>query len=101
MKYTCMFLVVRLNGKAEDITPIEDCFNECGVRLDSSYLSDDDIFKFLKNCGNYTKELVKDLNMVNICRDKGCLYKEAEAKDLTCDLSQYSIHIEEKEIDFE
>lgn len=100
MKYTCMFLVVRLNGKAEDITPIGDCFTDCAVRLDSSYLSDEDIFKFYKSCAGYSKAELEELNAINNCRNRGHLYREGEAKDLTCDLSQYSIHIEEREIDF-
>lgn len=100
MKYNCIFLVVRLNGEAEVVAPIEDCFTNCAIRLDSSYLSDEDIFKFYKSCAGYSKVELEELGVVNKCYNRGHLYREGEAKDLTCDLSQYSIHIEEKEIDF-
>ena len=67
---------------------------------DISRFKYEDIFKFYKSCAGYSKVELEELGVVNKCYNRGHLYREGEAKDLTCDLSQYSIHIEEKEIDF-
>ena len=96
MKYDVMFLVVRLNGKIESITPIEESYTDCQISLDDTYLTDDDIKKFYEDyCGHCSQE---DIDKV---RKNHSLYKESEAMFLTCELSQYSVKIEHKEIDFE
>ena len=94
MKQECMFLVVRLNGEVVDFTEIDDMYCNCQIHLDKEYLTDEDIEKFYQGYGDLSKK--QGLQHI---QEHGYLYEEGEAKDLTCDLSQYSIHIEQKEIE--
>lgn len=96
MKKDCMFLVTRLNGEVVDVTPIEENYTHCGIVLESEYLTDDDVKKFYDYMGNDFIE--RKIHSIIEC---GHLYEEQEAKDLTCELSQYAVRIEHKEIDFE
>ena len=96
MKQDIEFLVVRLNGEVVDVTAIDDMYCNCQIHLEKEYLSNEDIEKFYEQYGELSKK--QGLEHIN---EYGYLYEEGEAKDLTCDLSQYSIHIEHKEIDFE
>lgn len=95
MKKECMFLVTRLNGKAVDVTPIEDLYTNCTVILEAEHLIDDDIKKFYSYMNNDFIE-----KKIHSITESGRLYEEQEAKDLTCELSQYTIKIEYKEIEF-
>lgn len=96
MKYDVMFLVTRLNGKVVDITPIDECYTHCSICLDREYLTDADVKKFYNYMDNDYIE-----RKIHLVIESGHLYEEQEAKDLTCELSQYTIAIEHKEIDFE
>ena len=96
MKYNCIFLITRLNGKVVGVTAIDDMYCDCQIHLEKEYLTDEDIEKFYKGWGELSKK--QGIEHIN---EYGYLWEEGEAKDLTCDLSQYSIHIEEREIDFE
>ena len=96
MKQIIEFLVTRLNGRVVGVTAIDDMYCNCQIHLEKEYLTDEDIENFYKEYG----ELSKKQGLQHI-QEYGYLCEEGEAKDLTCDLSQYSIHIEHKEIDFE
>ena len=96
MKYDVMFLVTRLNGKVVDVTPIEEIYTHCSIILEVEHLTDDDVKKFYSCMSDDWVE-----KKIHEIAEYGHLYEEQEAKDLTCDLSQYSVHIEHKEIDFE
>lgn len=95
MKFDIMFLVTRLNGKVTDVIPIDEVYTFCQVCMSSEDLTDDDISKFYNNMSDDYK-----IEQLSYVRKNGHLYKEGEAKDLTCKLSKYSISIEHKEIDF-
>lgn len=95
MVYNIEFLVTRLNGEIINIIPIEDFYTECRISLKSEHLTDDDILKFYSNM---SKDYIK--NRIKHIRNRGNLNEEGEAKDLTCELSQYSIGIERKEVYF-
>ena len=95
MVYNIEFLVTRLNGKIIDVIPIQDFYTECQISLKSEYLTDEDILKFYYNMSkDYQNSRIKDI------RIWGKLNDEGEAKDLTCELSQYSVRIERKEVYF-
>ena len=96
MKQECMFLVTRLNGKVVNIVPIEENYTHCSICLEREYLTDDDVKKFY----NYMDDDYIERKIHSVI-EYGHLYEEQEAKDLTCELSQYTIAIEHKEIDFE
>ena len=90
-----MFLVTRLNGKGVDVTPIEDLYTDCTIILKAEHLIDDDIKKFYHYMNNDFIE-----KKIHSIAESGRLYEEQEAKDLICELSQYTIKIEYKEIEF-
>ena len=95
MKKECMFLITRLNGKVVDVTPIEEIYTHCSVVLEAKHLTDDDIKKFYSYMDNdYIEKKIHSI------AKSGRLYEEQEAKDLTRELSQYTIKIEYKEIEF-
>lgn len=95
MIYDVGFLVTRLNGKIKDVVPIQDFYTECQISLKSEHLTDEDILKFY----SHMSKDYQNSRMIDV-RTYGKLYEEGEAKDLTCELSQYSIGIEHKEIYF-
>lgn len=96
MIYNIEFLITRLNGKIKDVIPIQDFYTDCQISLESEYLTDEDILKFYSHMSkDYQNSRIIDV------RTWGKLNDEGEAKDLTCELSQYSIRIEHKEINFE
>lgn len=95
MKIDVMFLVTRLNNEIINVTPINEIYTYASISLKSEYLSDDDIRKFYSFMGKGYAEL-----KINDIRKIGNIYMEQEAKDLTCELSQYSVRIEHKEIEF-
>lgn len=95
MKVNCSFLITRLNGEVCDVTPIEDMYTNCQISLKSECLTDEDILKFYSHMSkDYQDRRIKDI------RNWGRLNEEGESKDLTCELSQYSIGIENKDIEF-
>ncbi len=95
MIINCSFLITRLDGEICNVTPIEDMYTNCQISLKSEYLTDEDILKFYSHMSkDYIKSRIIDV------RTYGKLYEEGEAKDLTCELSQYSIGIEHKDIEF-
>lgn len=95
MIINCSFLITRLDGEICDVTPIEDMYTNCQISLKSEYLTDEDILKFYSHMSkDYQNNRIKDI------RTCGKLNDEGEAKDLTCELSQYSIGIEHKDIEF-
>ena len=95
MIINCSFLITRLDGEICDVTPIEDMYTECQISLKSEYLTDEDILKFYSHMSkDYIKGRIIDV------RTWGKLYEEGEAKDLTYELSLYSVKIEQKEIEF-
>lgn len=96
MKYDIMFLVTRLNGKVVDVTPIEENYTHCSIILEVEHLTDDDVKKFYSYMSDDFIE-----RKIHSIAESGHLYEEQEAKDLTCELSQYTVKIEHKEIDFE
>lgn len=96
VKFDGMFLVSRLNGKVVDVSPISDVYTGCTICLESKYLSDEDISKLFSHMH---KEY--QINQLNEIRKTEKLYNFGEAKDLTCQLSQYTIKIEYKELEFE
>ena len=96
MKKDCMFLVTRLNGKVVDVCGIDECYTNCSICLDREYLTDDDVKKFYNYMGDDYIE-----RKIHSIIESGSLYEDQEAKDLTCELSQYTVAIEHKEIDFE
>lgn len=96
MKKDCMFLVTRLNGKVVEVIPIEENYTQCSIVLESEHLTDDDVKKFYSYMDNDYIE-----RKIHSVIESGHLYEEQEAKDLTCELSQYTVKIEHKEIDFE
>ena len=96
MKYDVMFLVTRLNGEVINVTPIEENYTHCSICLEREYLTDDDVKKFYNYMGDDYIE-----RKIHSIIESGSLYEEQEAKDLTCELSQYTVAIEHKEIDFE
>jgi hypothetical protein len=95
MTYDVEFLVTRLNGKIIDVIPIQDFYTECQISLKSEYLTNEDILKFY----SHMSKDYQNSRMVDV-RTWGKLNEEGEAKDLTCELSQYSIGIERKEVYF-
>ena len=94
MKQDVEFLVVRLNGEVVDFNAIDDIYCDCQIHLDKEYLTDEDIEKFYEQYGDLSKK--QGLHHI---QEYGYLFEEGEAKDLTCDLSQYSVNIEHKEIE--
>ena len=94
MKIVVEFLVVKLNEEVVDITPIQDIYEECSIGLKSENLSDEDIFKYYSHMSREFQE-----SKLKEIRKSGRLYEECEAKDLTCELSQYEILIAEKEVE--
>lgn len=96
MKVTVEFLVVRLDGKVDTITPLQEIYDHVQIRLEKEYLTEDDVLEFYKHMSRSYQ-----LRQLAEVLDKGVLIDEQEAKDLTCDLSRYSIHIEKKELGFE
>ena len=95
MIINCSFLITRLDGEICDVTPIEDMYTNCQISLKSEYLTDEDILKFYSHMSkDYQNSRIIDV------RTWGKLYEEGEAKDLTCELSLYSVKIEQKEIEF-
>ena len=96
MKKDCMFLVTRLNGKVVDVCGIDECYTNCSICLDREYLTDDDVKKFYNYMGDDYIE-----RKIHSIIESGSLYEDQEAKDLTCELSKYTVAIEHKEIDFE
>lgn len=95
MTYDIEFLVTRLNGKIKDVIPIQNFYTECQISLESEYLTDEDITKIWSHM--HKSYQTKEITYV---RRSGKLYREDEAKELTCELSQYSIGIERKEVYF-
>lgn len=95
MKVNCLFLITRLNGKIVDVVPLQDIYTNCSINLESEYLTDEDIIKVWSHMDKeyQTKEIA-------CARRNGNLYREDEAKELTYDLSSYSIRIEDKDIEF-
>ena len=96
-KFDIMLLITRLNGKAIYVSPIDDIYTDCQIKLDAKYLTDEDILNFYSHM---TEKYRQDM-LQNIRTTTGYLYNEGEAKDLTCELSQYSIKIEHKEVEIE
>lgn len=95
MKVNCLFLITRLDGKIVDVETLQDMYTECQISLKSEYLTDEDILKFYSNMSkDYQNSRIKDI------RNWGKLNEEGEAKDITCELSLYSVKIEQKEIEF-
>lgn len=95
MKVNCLFLITRLDGKIVDVETLQDMYTECQISLKSEYLTDEDILKFYSNMSkDYQNSRIKDI------RNCGKLNEEGEAKDITCELSLYSVKIEQKEIEF-
>lgn len=95
MKYDAIFLVIRLNNEVIDVYGLEDMYSICQIRLDSNNLSDEDIKNFYSGMSeSYVNNMVKEV------RENGYILEEQEAKDLTCNLSKYTITIEHKEIEF-
>ena len=96
MKINVSFFITRLNGKIVNVEPIQDMYTECQLNLKSEYLTDEDIMKVYSHM---------DKEFQNICineiRKTGKLFEFDEAKELTYELSQYSIKIEHREIEFE
>lgn len=97
MKYDIMLLITRLNGKVVDVSPIGDIYTDCQIKLDAKYLTDEDILNFYSHM---TEKYRQDM-LQNIRTTTGYLVEEGEAKDLTCQLSQYTIKIGHKEIEIE
>lgn len=97
MKCDIMFLITRLNGKIVNVSPIDDIYTDCQIKLDAKYLTDEDILNFY----SYMSEEYRQDMLQNIRTTTGYLFEEGEAKDLTCQLSQYTIKIEHKELEFE
>lgn len=95
MKQECMFLVTRLNGEVVNVTPIEENYTHCGITLEVEHLTDDDVKKFYSYMDDDFIE-----RKIHSIAESGHLYEEQEAKDLTCELSQYTVKIEYKEIEF-
>lgn len=96
-KFDIMFLITRLNGKIVDVSPIDNIYIDCPIKLDAKYLTDEDILNFYSHMSEkYRQDMLQ-----NIRTTTGYLYDVGEAKDLTCQLSQYTIKIEHKEIEFE
>ena len=95
MIINCSFLITRLNGEICGVTPIEDMYTNCQISLKSEYLTDEDIIKVYSHMNKefQTKEIA-------CVRRYGNLYREDEAKELTYNLSSYSICIENKDIEF-
>ena len=95
MKIKAQFLVVRLNGKAEDVTPLADIYSSVQIHLEKEYLTEEDVFTYYQHMDKpYQLRRLADV------LEKGCLYDEQEAKDICCKLSQYEIKIEERELEF-
>lgn len=95
MKQEVQFLVTRLDGKVEDVQPLNEIYDHVQITLDKQYLTEEDILKFYSHMArSYQLRRLADV------LDSGLLRDEQEAKDLICDLSRYSIQIEKKEIEF-
>lgn len=100
MKQDCMFLVKRLDGKVQTVHPLDECDTEVQICFNSEHLTDKDIRFLYEELGfggwGQTYE-----DYIEAVRRRGYARKEEEAMNLICELSQYTVKIEHKEIDFE
>lgn len=96
MEITALFLVTKLHGKVVKIQPLLDEYTEVDVRLDVNNLTTGDIELWYSHL---SPDAIKE--KVQQTRQRGYLFDTQEAKDLRCNLSMYSISIEEKVINFE
>ena len=100
MKQECMFLVKRLNGKVQNVHPLDECDTQVQIHFRSEHLTDKDIRFLYEECGfgGWSKTYEDYLDGV---RQRGYTRMKDEAMNLTCELSHYTVKIEHKEIDFE
>lgn len=100
MKEDCMFLVKRLDGKVQTVHPLDECDTTVQICFKSEHLTDKDIRLLYEEYGfggwGQTYE-----DYLDGVRQRGYTRKKDEAMNLTCELSQYTVKIEHKEIDFE
>lgn len=100
MKKDCMFLITRLNGKVQAVHPLDECDTEVQIYFESEYLTDKDIRFLYDGCGFGGWCQTYEAYLEDV-RQRGYARKEEKAMHLTCELSQYTVKIEHKEIDFE